>query len=309
MAPRSRKTSLPSVADIVASTLRARILSGEIPEGSTLPKLDDLMAEFPVSRPSIRHAMRILETEGLIEVRRGNVGGSVVRSARPDAAARMLGMVMQTRGVNLADLAVSLQYLEPLCVRLAAGTGDRSRKVVQPLRQLTDQAEAALEDGPTFTRLARRFHDEIVNMCPVRSLVVLVGVFEALWDAHEESWADRIDAGGLYPEVSLRKAVLRAHAQILEAVEAGDAERAERLSQEHIKASQVYSMPKGTEASALVIDHVDPRLLALLGITAAAPASESLPAATRHGQPSARTPCSNTRAQWRNPDDDENTTD
>jgi GntR family transcriptional regulator, transcriptional repressor for pyruvate dehydrogenase complex len=264
MDSKSGKLVLPSVAEMVASTLRARILSGEIPEGSILPKLDELAAAFPASRPSVRQAMRILETEGLIEVRRGNIGGSVVRSARPDAAAHMLGMVMQARGVDLADLAVSLQYLEPLCVRLVAGTANRAVQVIGPLQQLTNQAEEALEDGPAFTRLGRRFHDEIVNMCPVRSLVVLVGVFEALWDAHEESWADRIDAGGLYPEVSLRKAVLHAHRQILEAVGAGDAERAERLSQDHIKASQAHSMPAGTEGAPLVVDRVDPRLRALL---------------------------------------------
>jgi len=64
-----------SPAEAVADRLRDRILSGEVPNGGMLPKLEDLTEEFRVSKASLREACRILETEGLLSVLRGNVGG------------------------------------------------------------------------------------------------------------------------------------------------------------------------------------------------------------------------------------------
>jgi DNA-binding FadR family transcriptional regulator len=55
---------------MIADSVRRRILAGELNDGDVLPKVDDLLLEFPVSKPSIREAMRILETEGLLSVRR-----------------------------------------------------------------------------------------------------------------------------------------------------------------------------------------------------------------------------------------------
>jgi len=68
----------PRLAEMVASALRDEILSGSLTEGDTLPRQEDLLADFQVSPPAVREALRILETEGLVSVRRGNVGGAVV---------------------------------------------------------------------------------------------------------------------------------------------------------------------------------------------------------------------------------------
>ena len=66
------------LAEQVADELRRRILSGELADGSVLPTEDELLVEFPISKPSLREAIRILDAEGLLSVRRGKLGGSVV---------------------------------------------------------------------------------------------------------------------------------------------------------------------------------------------------------------------------------------
>jgi DNA-binding FadR family transcriptional regulator len=85
-----RQLSQPRIAEMIADSLRRRILAGELNDGDVLPKVDDLLLEFPVSKPSIREAMRILETEGLLSVRRGNVGGAVIHRPNAKVAAYML---------------------------------------------------------------------------------------------------------------------------------------------------------------------------------------------------------------------------
>ena len=46
-----------------------------------------------MSPPSIREALRVLDTEGLVTVQRGNVGGAIVRAPQAGEVAYMLGLV------------------------------------------------------------------------------------------------------------------------------------------------------------------------------------------------------------------------
>jgi len=59
---------------MIASYLRSRIVRGELAEGDSLPSEVELMHQFDVSRPTLREAFRILETESLIVIRRGSRG-------------------------------------------------------------------------------------------------------------------------------------------------------------------------------------------------------------------------------------------
>ncbi|WP_422331067.1 FadR/GntR family transcriptional regulator, partial [Rhodococcus sp. (in: high G+C Gram-positive bacteria)] len=61
------------IAETVAAEIRDHILADD---DYRLPTQEQLVRDFGVSYPSIREALRILETEGLVTVRRGNVGGA-----------------------------------------------------------------------------------------------------------------------------------------------------------------------------------------------------------------------------------------
>jgi len=74
--------------ELIATHLRRRILRGEIAAGDTLPPEVELMAQFGVSRSTLRETFRILETESLISVWRGSRGGAQVTSPELSVAAR-----------------------------------------------------------------------------------------------------------------------------------------------------------------------------------------------------------------------------
>ncbi|MBP0583366.1 FadR family transcriptional regulator [Labrys sp. LIt4] len=63
----------------VAAAFEAQILSGELPIGEHLPSEGDIAREFGVSTRSVREAMQILETKGLVRRRHGG-RTSVVRA-------------------------------------------------------------------------------------------------------------------------------------------------------------------------------------------------------------------------------------
>ena len=73
---------IPKAAVVVARRIRRGIMHGEFQPGQALPNETELMALYEVSRPVVREALRILESEALIKVKRGVGGGARVRTTR-----------------------------------------------------------------------------------------------------------------------------------------------------------------------------------------------------------------------------------
>src|SRR5688572_10928069 len=115
------------MGEVVANSLRDSILRGEI---EVLPRLEDLTEQFDVGPPAVREAMRILETEGLITMRRGNVGGAHVHLPTSDRVAYMVSLVLQSKSIEVRDVGAALRQLEPLCAAMCATRPDRNKTLV-----------------------------------------------------------------------------------------------------------------------------------------------------------------------------------
>jgi len=235
----------PRVAEMVAAILRDRILSGELKDGDALPAQDELLREFEVSKPSLREALGILEAEGLITVQRGNRGGAVVHVPTPAHAAYMIGLVMQFRGIGYDDVGDALKRLEPMCAALCATREDRHTEVLPRLRLIHEQTLAAVEDEVEFTRVTRRFHQELVQLCGNQTLILVVGTLETLWSSQEQQWAARASESGDFPDVERRESGIRAHERIMRLIERGDAEALERFARVHLDNTMRYASNPG----------------------------------------------------------------
>jgi GntR family transcriptional regulator, transcriptional repressor for pyruvate dehydrogenase complex len=239
------------LAEQVADQLRRRILHGDLADGSVLPKEDELLLEFPVSKPSLREAMRILEAEGLLRVRRGKLGGAIVR--RPNAAnvAYTIGLVLGSQEVGLSDVGDALLQVEPACAALCAERPDRGSAVVPALRQLHAESVAAVDDLHQATSASRRYHEALVQLCGNQTMIMLVGALEMLWSAHETSWSSRVTDHSIVP-IDERLAVLEDHRQVIDAIEAGDSRRAHDLAAAHLVNAQHYPGSSGVVDPSMV---------------------------------------------------------
>ena len=141
-----------------------------------------------------------------MSVRRGNRGGAVVHAPAKTSAAYMLGLLLQSESVVVADLGTAILELEPACAALAAQRPDRADTIVPELKEINDAMETHLEDGPEFTEIGRRFHDSIVHGCGNKTIIAVVGTLETLWTSHEQQWADESAAKGTYPSLTKRRA-------------------------------------------------------------------------------------------------------
>jgi GntR family transcriptional regulator, transcriptional repressor for pyruvate dehydrogenase complex len=236
-----RQLRQPRLADIVARSLRERIISGELADGSSLPTLDRMVQDFGVSPPSVREALRILENEGLISVRRGNVGGAVVHLPKAPSAAHMLGIILQSSKVTVADLERALTALEPLCVRLCAERSDRMEAVVPALQAVHEVAQANKHDPEPFGAAMRQFHRLFAQRCGNETLILMVLALETLWGVQRDTWAYRISNTGEAPDLAVRDHGLGEHAAIIEAIKEGQSELAQELVRAHIVTPDVYA--------------------------------------------------------------------
>ena len=174
-------------------------------EGDVLPSQESLFAEFGVSPPALREAIHILETDGLISVRRGNVGGAVVHLPSAERTAHMISMVLQTRSATPADVSGALMHLEPICAGMCAARDDRMTEVVPYLEAEIETQTEQFDDLSRYVPNARRFHEAIVSRCGNEPMILLIGSLELIWSAHESSvWSDEGDP--MYAQDHARRA-------------------------------------------------------------------------------------------------------
>jgi GntR family transcriptional repressor for pyruvate dehydrogenase complex len=228
----------PRLAEMVAGALRVRILSGELADGAMLPKQDELLEEFGVSLPPIREALRILETEGLVTVQRGNVGGAVVHAPQQTKVAYMMALVLQSRQTSLGDVLSAFTAFEPACAAACAARPDRAETVLPVLRATLDAAEGAIDDAATYTGLARQFHIDLVANCGNEAMRLVVGALESLWTVHVDHMARRVERHGGFDDLAARTASARQHEKLYLRIEKGDERGAEQVARAH------YSSPE-----------------------------------------------------------------
>ena len=241
---RSTVPGFRRIAEQVADLLRARILSGELADGGLLPKEDVLQAEYQVSKPSLREAMRILEAEGLVTVRRGNTGGAVVHHPSAANVGYSLAMVLTSREIGIDDVATALQEVEPACARLCARRADRLTAVVPELQAIHERSLSTLHDLVEVTEHSRAFHEALVDLCGNETLKTMAGALEALWSSHEKAWAEHHPEPASLP-LEERRAALLVHGRMIELIEAGDATAVGELAAGHLRSAQRYPSTAG----------------------------------------------------------------
>jgi GntR family transcriptional regulator, transcriptional repressor for pyruvate dehydrogenase complex len=242
-----RQLRQPRLAELVAEELRRRITSGAMRDGEILPKLEDLLSEFNVSKPSLREALRILETEGLITVRRGNMGGAVVHAPGSHDAGYMIGLVLESRSVNVRDLAGAIKQFEPTCAALCAERPDRLTEVVPRLQAIHERQKAVADDPLAFAAIGREFHEVLVELSGNETIKLVMGALEAVWSAGERVWAQRATFTHSMPDGRTRTEGLRAHERLIELIAKGDSARVVAAARKHLESAQLYAVADADE--------------------------------------------------------------
>ncbi len=116
--PEKSRRRRVKIVDEIIETLRQDIVSRRLPHGERLPTEKELSDRFGVSQPTVREAIRALETLGLVEVFHGS--GSFVRSQGDYAIASALQTLLQLESVGIMDVLEVRQLLGRHSIEAAA---------------------------------------------------------------------------------------------------------------------------------------------------------------------------------------------
>ena len=197
------------LSQVVADAIRQSIVDGEFKPGMRLVE-DRLAVRFGVSRNPVREAVRSLAAEGLITIVPRH--GAVVAELSPDEIRETIEVRATLEGMN---------------ARLAARHCDKA--VVRYLHEILEAGLAAVRDGrvDALPSLNAQFHDTLGSAGSNRVLTDLLRLL-------------RERTGHFFPTGGADHAVKtwNEHAEILNAVMAGDEDLACLLAQRHVKSAE-----------------------------------------------------------------------
>ena len=219
---------VPKAADLVAEHLRRQIIRGDLAVDERLPAEAELMQIYNVSRPTLREALRILEHEALIVVKRGARGGARVTPPDAVAATRSAGYLLQYRGTTLSDVFAARRILEPAAVCLLVERGDPDAMAM--LEDAHDLECSLRDDWDRYNLASAAFHARVVEACGNQTLVLINEFMLSIVQHHHRAMfrrsEDRFE--GLVDDA------IHFHRRLLDLMKAGEGAAAEELWRTHL---------------------------------------------------------------------------
>lgn len=210
--------------EAIVEHIEQAILSGELKTGDRLPGERELVTQFEVGRSSVREAMRVLESSGLVAARPGDPRGAIILAPTAAPLRKLMTRLTQSSSSSLSDLLIYRMTLESAANSLAASR--RTDEDLLKLEKAMARMRQALRLGQQeFGQADLDFHD-VVARASGNTMIQVSG--EAVRQSIEELITASIRASGDDRELMLR--TIAHHTDVFEAIRDQDAHRAEHLA-------------------------------------------------------------------------------
>jgi DNA-binding FadR family transcriptional regulator len=222
---RRRKTS-----DDIALAIVRYIKNQGLEEGAMLPHEARMAEILGVGRTTLREALRVLETQGVLTIKAGPRGGPVVRAPRPDDLKSSMTLLLQFHEASFETLMHARLVIEPAVAAAAAKRITKAR-----LAELEDNLgwmEREHANGSDGWRASNEeFHVRIAEATGDVLLHIMVATIVGVFTTQRQ---------GVDYEDHSRADVFRAHRRIVDALGARDAAGAEAAMRKHLTAAYTY---------------------------------------------------------------------
>jgi DNA-binding FadR family transcriptional regulator len=219
----------PKRAELIAHDLADYIVDSHLAPGTPLPPEHEMIESLGVGRTTVREALRLLETRGVLTIKSGPGGGPVVRRPRPHDLAESLTLILQFEEATLIEIVEARKWLEPAICRLAATQITAAQ--VKQLRALNQVIADNVESQDLVLSQNREFHRQIAE---IGGNVVLRIFLESIVSISDGK-AIGIEYGPKQAE-----AIVIAHEEIVDALESGDPAAAGATMNNHLVESERY---------------------------------------------------------------------
>ena len=219
------KVGSASVAERVVAKVERAILDGGFVAGTRLGTKDELRQQFGVANATLGEALRVLNTRGMVELRRGPGGGIFV--ADPSPLTRLGHQVLELRPdqAGVTDCIAVLDTLDGEVLRDAAR--HRTAKDVADLRRALARLEKAWSRPDEAQQRIWDLHRRIAEISPN---AVLKAIYLNLVDYVQRDLGEVIHEAGFGLNDARR---LQVHRDLVDAVAAGDVRLADKANAKH----------------------------------------------------------------------------
>ena len=220
-----KAVSLNRVSQVIVDQIKLLLRQGRLKPGDRLPSERELCERFGVSRVTVREALRVLEANGLIDVRVGAKGGAFVTSPTSQQIGEGLADLLNLSPLTAADVTEARQVFElgivPLLVERATDED------IAALREMVQLHQAALKRGDYDMSMSADFHVRVAACTHNPAIEMLVQSF------HRPMLASLIEAKVMAPLMGHRGA--QEHAAFIDAIADRDADRALEIMSKHLR--------------------------------------------------------------------------
>jgi len=228
----------------VVQQIQEAIFDGRLRAGDMLPAERELKEMFKVSRGTLREALRVLEQKGLIEIRLGVGGGSLVKHVDTEQISESLGLLIRSQKVSLNHLAEFREDLEGIVAAHAARlcsqrAGGRLDDLLKNAKECVRRGAAARDE---FIRADKQLHLELAR---ITGNPIYISVLHSIHD-NIHRYYDRF--------LSMEQAELEENYQdlrnIVQAVIQQKPREARTLAQDHVRRFNRYMQQREQEEQA-----------------------------------------------------------
>lgn len=212
----------------IVEQIEDAITRGDLKPGQRLPSERELVSQFGASRPTVREALRVLESNGLVRSRPGDPNGPEILPFSPTGLTKQMTRLVQIEKMSMAELISFRMILDGSANMLAARL--RSDEELARIENTITVMEEAIDRGyEEFSKADVAFH-EAVALASRNSLIqvcnqVVRGVVLSLI-------SDKVTRAR--NSKALMRESLHHHQEVLQAIRDGDGPEAARISRRNL---------------------------------------------------------------------------
>ncbi|MCB2192954.1 MAG: FCD domain-containing protein [Deltaproteobacteria bacterium] len=210
----------------VVDRIRVAIFSGDLKPGDQLPSEPELARQLAVGRSAVREAIRILESTGLLTVRRGHGGGTFVQERDVASLVPVFADILRLSLVEVSELTRTRVLLETVVIQEAGALITPAD--VAELHKNVDEAEHYYRQGDVERRVASNleFHMKLASVAASPVLELNVGAVLKLLSYYLEA---------IPPTPEMVEGTIRGHRQLVDLLATGKVQEAVALNRQHIE--------------------------------------------------------------------------
>lgn len=211
-----------SKSEHVAQLLLDRIANTGMRPGSSFGTEAELLEQYDVSRPTLRESLRILEAQGVLQLRPGPKGGIIVAKPGMGVLAHGLSVYLRLHEVPFIEVLKAREVIEPA---LAAAAAENATEEDIAAMQASVDRMRGLSAQTEFVEENRLFHSLVAQAGKNEVMAIFWSTISIL-AAGEQLGVKYSSRNQLH--------VVTAHQNIVEAIKGRDAKKAAALMSEHL---------------------------------------------------------------------------